>query len=87
MVNTVSKAYEAYPLTDVNKYNLEINSKRVGYKQGYEQCLKDMFEQLQTYLDENFHTRNEGVKHFVVSNNETDVEKIVQDIRKITEVY
>lgn len=86
MINSVTKAYEAYPLTDVNKYNLEINSKRVGYKQGYEQCLKDMFEQLQTYFDENFHTRNEGQKYFVVSNHETNLEKIVQDIQKITEV-
>ena len=86
MINSVTKAYEAYPLTDVNKYNLEINSKRLGYQQGYEQCLKDMFEQFQAYFDENFHTRNEGAKHFVVSNYETDVEKIVQNIQKITEV-
>lgn len=82
MIATV-KAYEAYPLTDVNKYNLEINSKRVGYQQGYEQCLKDMFEQIQAYFDENFHTRNEVVKHFVVSNCEANL----QDIQKITEVY
>lgn len=84
MIATV-KAYEAYPLTDVNKYNLEINAKRLGYQQGYEQCLKDMFEKIQTYFDENFHMRNEGAKHFIVSNHETDVEKIVQDIQKITE--
>lgn len=86
MVNSVSKAYEAYPITDVNKYNLENNSKRVGYKRGYEQCLKDMYEQFQAYFDENFHTRNKGAEHFVVSNYETNLQTIIQDIQKITKV-
>ena len=42
MCKAVLKAYEAYPLTESNRYNHEINAKRVGYQQGYEQAEKDL---------------------------------------------
>ena len=60
-MNPVVKAYEAYPLTDVNKYNIEINSKRLGYQQGYEQCEKDFLEKLYVYLvEKNYFTEDEA---------------------------
>lgn len=42
MCKAVLKAYEAYPLTESNRYNHEMNAKRVGYQQGYEQAEKDL---------------------------------------------
>ena len=40
-MKSVEAAYKAYPLTNENKYNHEINAKRVGFQQGYEQAEKD----------------------------------------------
>jgi hypothetical protein len=42
MCKAILKAYEAYPLTQSNRYNHELNAKRVGYQQGYEQAEKDL---------------------------------------------
>lgn len=42
MCKAVLKAYEAYPLTESNRYNHGMNAKRVGYQQGYEQAEKDL---------------------------------------------
>ena len=41
MSKSVVEAYNAYPMTDVNRYNVEINSKRAGFQQGYEKGTTD----------------------------------------------
>lgn len=42
MKNSIEAAYKAYPLTDENKNNTNINAKRVGFQQGYEQAEQDL---------------------------------------------
>ena len=51
-MKAVVEAYEAYPLTDSNKYNGEINAKRVGYQQGYEKAVKDCKKWLAEHIND-----------------------------------
>ena len=41
MNKSVVAAYNAYPLTNENKCNNEINARRLGFQQGYEQAEKE----------------------------------------------
>lgn len=41
MSKSVVAAYNAYPLTNENKCNNEINARRLGFQQGYEQAEKE----------------------------------------------
>lgn len=41
MIKSVVAAYNAYPLTNENKNNNEINARRLGFQQGYEQAEKE----------------------------------------------
>lgn len=38
----IEKAYETYPLDESNRYNHELNAKRVGFQHGYEQAEKNL---------------------------------------------
>ena len=46
----IEKAYETYPLDESNRYNNELNAKRVGFQQGYEQSEKDTIERAAEWL-------------------------------------
>lgn len=41
-MKSIVEAYKAYPLTADNRYNNELNAKRVGFQQGYEKAIKDI---------------------------------------------
>lgn len=41
MIKSVVAAYNAYPLTNENKNNNEINARRLGFQQGYDQAEKE----------------------------------------------
>lgn len=38
----IEKAYETYPLDESNRYNHELNAKRVWFQQGYEKAEKNL---------------------------------------------
>ena len=46
----IEKAYETYPLDESNRYNHELNAKRVVFQQGYEQAEKDTIERVVEWL-------------------------------------
>ena len=68
------KALEAYPPNpqqlkmegeiDFNKW------KKEGYIKGYAQAMQDFMEKACEFFYENTHTRQDGTKHFVVSDNQ-----------------
>lgn len=75
MAKSVVEAYNAYPLNDVNKYNVGINSKRVGFQQGYEKGTKDTVDAVIQFL------RNDSRAKYML---ECDWE-ILEDMRNAIE--
>lgn len=84
MSKSVVAAYNAYPLTNENKYNNEINAKRLGFQQGYEQAEKEYknqwisVEEALPTLDEKY----DFSERYIVrtQNNEIKVMRIFRNI-------
>lgn len=75
MAKSVVEAYNAYPLNDVNKYNVDINSKRLGFQQGYEKATTDTVNAVIQFL------RNDSRAKYMLEYNW----EILEDIRNAIE--
>lgn len=58
----IEKVYETYSLNENNRYDHELNAKRVGFQQGYEHAEKDIISHIREQI-ERWMPKDNGEEH------------------------